>query len=90
MFSAISGHDTWKEIVPNCFDRPCVDLFGGDASYVGAVEGLCVGVDNLSISTVVRTLVNLAIVAHCSNIEKNFVSNLHAESSPTFVQWLGK
>jgi hypothetical protein len=53
---------------------------------VGAGEGLCVGVDVLSISTVVRTLVNVAIVAHCSEIKNNIVSNLPAESQPTFGQ----
>ena len=37
-------------------------FFCGDASCVGAGEGLCVGFDVLSISTVVRTLVNLAIL----------------------------
>ena len=36
IFSAKSNHDPWKAIVPNCFDRPCVNLFCGDASYVGA------------------------------------------------------
>ena len=53
---------------------------------MGAGEGLCVGVDVLSISTVVRTLVNVAIVAHCSEIRNNIVSNLPAESQPTFGQ----
>ena len=54
----------------NFFNRPCVNLFCGVASCVGAGEGLCVGVDVLSISTVVRTLVNVAIVAHCSKNQK--------------------
>ena len=90
MFSAISDHDSWKASVANCFDRPRVNLFCGDASCVGAGEGLCVGFDVLSISTVVRTLVNLAIVAHCSNIKTNIVSKLPDESSPTFGQWPGK
>ena len=65
-------------------------FFCGDASYVGAGEGLCVCVDVLSISTVVRTFVNLAIVAHCTNIKEITVSKLPAESSPTFGQWPGK
>ena len=78
MLTAISDHDPWKSIVPNCFDRPRINLFCGDASCVGAGEGLCIGVDVLSISTVVLTLVNLAIVAHCSNIKTNIVSKLHA------------
>jgi hypothetical protein len=57
---------------------------------VGAGKGLCVGVDGLSISTVVQTSVNLAMVAQCSEIKKNIVSNLPAESLPTFGQWTGK
>ena len=36
----------------NVFNSPCVNLLCGDASYVGAGKGLCVGVDGLSISTV--------------------------------------
>ena len=74
----------------NFFNRPCVNLLSGDASYVGAGKGLCVGVDGLSISTVVQTLVNLAMVAQCSEIKKNIVSNLPAESPPTVGQWPGK
>ena len=73
----------------NLFNRPCVNLLCDDASYVGADEGLCVGIDVLSIplvSTVVRTLVNLAMMAQCSEIKKNSVSNVPAESPPTFGQ----
>ena len=54
----------------NFFNRPCVNLLSGDASYVGAGKGLCVGVDGLSISTVVQTLVNLAMVAQCSESKR--------------------
>ena len=56
----------------------------------GAGKRLCVSVDGLSISTAVQTLVNLAMVAQCSEIKKNIVSNLPAESPPTVGQWPGK
>jgi hypothetical protein len=90
MLPSISNHDLWKATVSNFFDRPCVNLICADAGYVGAGTGLCGGVDVLSISTVVRILVNLAIVACYSGINMNFVRNLLAESPPTFGQWTGK
>jgi hypothetical protein len=82
-----------RSLVSNCsnfFNHPCVNLLCGDTSYVGAGKGLCVGVDVLSIWTLVRTCVNLAIMSHCSKIKTNIVSNLPAESPPTFGQWPGK